>query len=110
MLFVTKRVRVPSSMIAVFDRSLQRGAPFDSAAVAPDLAASDPGAQSTVTAAYEVSMSPASRYAASAGPRFAKRRAIHRGLRHGLDPVVCLRLPKPPKRGRCHGISKLNKR
>jgi len=108
MFFVINFVCVPSPMLAAEDRGLRHCVPVGSAAVARDAKASVPVDGSTLTAAYEVSVSSGSRFPASAGPRFAERRGPRRSLRHGLDPFVFPRLPRPPTRGRCHGISELN--
>jgi len=88
---------------------LQHSASAGCAAVAQDVTGSVPVDWLTPTAACAISVSMATRFAASIDPRFAGRYATSRGLRHAFD-LVGPRLPRPPTRGRCHGTSKPKQR
>jgi hypothetical protein len=81
-----------------------------SEAVAQDVTGSVPVAWLTPAAAHPISVSSATCFAASAGPRFAGRYATSRSLRHDFDPIVGPRLPRPPARGPCHQASKFTQR
>ena len=109
MFFVTQPVCAPLQLLAAAGE-LQHSASTGPAAVARDVTTSVSSDRLTPTAAREISMSLETRFAASVSPRFAERYAISRGLRHAFDPFIGPRLPRPPTRGRYHGISKLNQR
>jgi hypothetical protein len=107
MFFVTQPVCAPLQLLAA-GHELQHSASAGPAAVARDVTTSVSSDRLTPTTAREISVSSATRFAASASPRLAERYATSRGRRHPFDPFV--RLPRPPTRGRYHGISKLNQR
>jgi hypothetical protein len=107
MFFVTQPVCAPLQLLAAAGE-LQHCASARPAAVARDVTTSVSSDRLTPTAACEISVNSATRFAASVGPRFAERYATARGLRHAFDPFIGPRLPGPPTRGRYHGISKLN--
>jgi hypothetical protein len=110
MFFVTQPVCASLPLLAAAAGESQHSASASSAAVARDATGSVPVAWLTPAAARAISVSSATCYAASAGPRFAGRYATSRGLRHDFDAVVGPRLPRPPTRGRCHQASKFTQR
>ena len=100
MVFVTGSSCATPRKLAVADvgpeDAWQDRVPVCSASLAQEVRVCFSPYRSTVTAAYEVSVSLASRSSAPAGLRFAEPRATARGLRHGCGPCVDPRLPRPP--------------
>lgn len=110
MLFVTRPVCASLQLLAAAAGELQHSTFAGSAVVVRDVTGSVPVDWLTPTAACPISVSSATRFAASVDPRFAGWYATSRGLRYVFDPIVGPRLPRPPTRGRCHGASKFKQR
>ena len=110
MFFATQPVCASSQLSAVAAGDLQHSASVGSAAVARDVTGSVPVDWLTPTVAYAISVSSATRSAASVEPRLAGRYATLCGLRHHFDRNVGHKLPRPLTGGRCHRASKFKQR